>query len=45
VQARLKVIEVSKQGLMTVAIRAKFGMAAVTEAVKNETFRVQIMTS
>jgi hypothetical protein len=39
-QARLKVIEVNKEGVMTVAIRAKVGMTALTEAVKNETFRI-----
>ena len=39
-QARMKVIEVNKEGVMTVAIRAKVGMTALTEAVKNETFRI-----
>ena len=44
VLAQMKVLQVSKDGVLMLKISSKSGVAAITEAVVNETFSVQMAT-
>ena len=40
----MKVLQISKDGVLMLKISSKSGVAAITEAVVNETFSVQMLT-
>ena len=40
----MKVLQISKDGVLMLKISSKSGVAAITEAVVNETFSVQMQT-
>lgn len=44
VLAQMKVLQISKDGALMLKISSKSGVAAITEAVVNETFSVQMLT-
>ena len=41
---QMRITLISKDGYMTVRLSGKAGVGAVTEAVKNETFTMRMMT-
>jgi hypothetical protein len=44
VLAQMKVLQISKDGMLMLKITSKSGVAAITEAIVNETFSVQMLT-